>query len=110
MQHIKQHIIIKSLAIILVLAVLLPAAVKFNHIFENHKHEVCDNPQDTHFHNIDLDCEFYKFNLNTVYTITFKEISFGFTEDNHNILSSQYEFVSAFQKLPFSLRGPPQLV
>lgn len=110
MHQIKQHITLKLLAITLVLAVLLPAVIKFNHIFEDHKHEVCDQPQDTHFHNIDLDCEFYKFHLNTLYTSSVTAITFDITNENYTILSSQYQFVSDFQKLPFPLRGPPKLV
>ena len=32
------------------------------------------------------------------------------TEDNFKITESQYEFISKFQKLQTSLRGPPQLI
>lgn len=110
MQKIKQHFLIKALAITLVITVSLPAVVKLNHVFENHKHDVCENPQDIHFHNIDIDCEFYKFNLSTVYKITSQDIAFGFIDNNHKIITYQYNYISDFQRLPFSLRGPPLLV
>ena len=110
MQNTIQHITIKLLAFLLVLAVLLPVVIKLNHVFEDHKHEVCNEHTKTHFHAIDLDCEFYKFNFNTVYSVDLQDFYFDLTENNHNIIRSQYQFVSSFQKLPFPLRGPPYTV
>lgn len=110
MQHFKQHISIKILAIALVLAVAIPTIVKFAHIFEDHKHEVCTGEKETHIHEIDLDCEFYKFKLNHVFSVNFNNYVFLSIEDNFKISSSQYQFISDYQRLPFSLRGPPQLV
>lgn len=63
----QQHIAFKIAAIVLLLAVLMPSAVKFTHIFENHKHEVCTDYSTKHMHEINLECEFFKFKLNTQY-------------------------------------------
>jgi hypothetical protein len=104
------HIAVKSIAMVLLIAIVLPSVVKFTHVFENHKHELCSNPSDTHYHEIEIDCEFYKFKLNTVYAIKTLASDVLIIENNHKIKASQYFYVSDFQRLPFSLRGPPNLI
>ncbi|TYB76475.1 hypothetical protein ES674_11455 [Bizionia myxarmorum] len=93
---------------LLVLAVLLPAAVKMGHVFENHVHEVCLNKSTAHFHTLDLECEFYKFKLSNHFFPIPDNFDVLETLENHAISTSQYVFLSAFQQLPFSLRGPPE--
>jgi len=106
----QQHIAFKYIAIVLLLAVMLPSAVKFTHVFENHKHEVCLDNITTHMHKTDVECEFYKFKLNTQY-YTFFEISFLNIEDNFlKINNTLYNFKYNHQQLSYSLRGPPFLV
>ena len=107
MEHRKQHIIFRSLAVLLLLAVLFPSVVKFAHVFENHKHEICTNPSDSHFHEVDIDCEFYKFKinnniyiLNNSFNLT-NPVSFFKTEIQH------YNFLSYYQQNSTYLRGPP---
>ncbi|MFC0605752.1 hypothetical protein [Winogradskyella pulchriflava] len=104
--------IFKTLAIILVLAVLLPSVVKLTHAFNHHTHEVCnsDSTHQTHFHASDLDCDFYKFKLSTQYYTKLSPITLVSINNNFKITASQYEFVSDFQKLQIALRGPPQLI
>ena len=104
----QQHIIFKIAAIVLLLAVLLPSAVKFDHVFEDHKHEVCtDDHSTTHAHEIDLECEFYKFKLNTYY-YTFLDSYSIVIEDNYSKINNTfYNFQYNYQQLSFSLRGPP---
>jgi len=106
----QQHIAFKYIAIVLLLAVMLPSAVKFTHVFENHKHEVCLDNITSHMHETDVECEFYKFKLNTQY-YTFFEISFLNIEDNFlKINNTLYNFKYNHQQLSYSLRGPPFLV
>jgi hypothetical protein len=110
MQYIKEHIIFKTLTIVLVIALITPTLVKIAHVFENHKHEVCKSKQQAHLHTLDLDCEFYKFKVNN--TFTFKAVNYNLYSvvDYHKIVSSQYQFISDYQRLSFALRGPPQIV
>ena len=110
MQNLIQHIIIKPLAFLLVFAVLLPAAVKFNHVFEDHKHDVCNEHTTSHIHAIDLDCEFYKFNLNTQYFSSSEFNQISIEENFLKIDNVFYNFIKNYQQLSFSLRGPPFLV
>ncbi|MDN3493704.1 hypothetical protein [Winogradskyella bathintestinalis] len=102
----------KLLAIILVIVVLLPSAVKFSHVFTHHTHVVCqnDSSSDTHFHESDLECDFYKFKLSKQLYIQHNTETLTSVEDNFNITDSQYQFVSDFQKLQIALRGPPQMI
>jgi len=106
----KEHIVFKSVIIILIIALLVPSFVKFAHVFENHKHEVCKNPQNTHFHEVDLDCEFYLFKLNPQSPFVPEYFKIDGVLDDFKPIISQYYFVSDHQRLSFTLRGPPSLV
>lgn len=109
MRKVKQHIAFRITTLVLVLAFLLPSAVKLSHVFEHHHHEVCNGEVTTHLHTSDVVCDFYKFKLSTQFTIPTHDFEFASIEDNHQIKTSQYSFLSEFQRLQFSLRGPPQI-
>lgn len=104
--------VFKALAILLVLAVLLPSAVKFSHAFNHHTHEVCESDNDfqTHFHESDIDCDFYKFKLtkNQFFVLSEyeKKAEFPFSKQT----TEHYISFNNFQQLTRFLRGPPQLV
>ncbi len=106
----QQHIAFKIAAIVVLLAVLLPSAVQFTHLLEDHKHQVCTDNSSTHMHEIDLDCEFYKFQINPVFSFNTKTITFLKAFKKQSLIASQYHFISDYQKLGFALRGPPQLI
>lgn len=104
-----KNITFKLVATILLAAVLLPSAIKLEHVFENHKHEVCLDISTQHFHEIDLECEFYKFKLNTDYHTLFNYEE-TITEALYlQSISTFYFYLNNHQQLPFSLRGPPIL-
>ncbi|MFC4721957.1 hypothetical protein ACFO5O_06475 [Geojedonia litorea] len=107
MQSIRQQLVFKLSALLLVLALTAPTVVKFGHIFEHHKHEVCHGELQSHIHTFDIDCNFYKFKLKN--TFTFVNVNFEIPEFPvvNQIIYSQYSFLSQFQRLHFSLRGPP---
>ena len=107
MDLLKQHIVFKGFTLFLVWTLLLPSAVKSMHIFENHQHEVCYGESDAHFHTLDIDCEFYNFKINVPYTLPEKGIVLSFYPDIKNAIISEYSFLSGYQTLHFSLRGPP---
>lgn len=110
MNKLKLHITFKSLALLLAMAVLSPYAVKLSHAFSHHTHEVCDGFSNTHFHKLDLDCEFYKFKLQKDSLF----VANDFTETDVlitiNFLDTIYFFSYPHQHLSFSLRAPPELV
>ncbi|MBT8273501.1 MAG: hypothetical protein KJO77_06825 [Bacteroidia bacterium] len=92
------------------LALLTPSAVKLAHLFENHEHVVCDNPSTSHFHELDWDCEFYKFKHNNQVKISLNNFDLFANKSNAEMLDSNYEFISQFQQTQTCLRGPPSLV
>lgn len=101
----------KITAFVLAMTILLPSAVKINHIFTHHNHSVCndDTNADTHFHQSDFDCEFYKFKLNHNQYFVVNNID-DVSELNQysEINVFKYTFTSRNQLTKF-LRGPPQL-
>lgn len=104
--------VFKTLAITLVLAVLLPSAIKLTHAFNHHTHEVCesDNESKTHFHESDIDCDFYKFKLtkNQFFVLSKYEKSAEFQFSKQKL--DYYISFNNYQQLTRFLRGPPQLV
>lgn len=110
MHNIKQHIVFKSIAMLLMLAMLFPTALKLSHTFNHHTHEVCDGFSDTHFHSLDLECEFYKFKIQKDFIFDVAVHSeFESTAIIH-FQSVLYFFSYNHQHLSFSLRAPPVLV
>lgn len=110
MEHRTQHIIFKIIAILLLFAVVLPSAVKFTHVFENHKHEVCINPSDSHFHEVEIDCEFYKFKLNNSFISIFNDVAIPEINNNHKNITYDYFFINSYKSFGIALRGPPSII
>ena len=102
-----EHISFKIIALTLVIAIVTPALVKFSHGFQNHEHEVCYGESTSHLHELDIDCDFYKFKLNTQYVHFLKPINVLEIEHVTPEIKSQYSFISDYQRLQTSLRGPP---
>ena len=104
--------VFKVLAIVLVLAVLFPSVVKLSHAFNHHTHEVCesDNESKTHFHESDLDCDFYKFKLtkNQFFVLSKYSIKPNFLFSKEKL--EHYISYNNYRQLTRFLRGPPQLV
>ena len=107
MNKYKESIVFKSLIFTLVMTLLVPSFVKLAHAFENHEHEICVKPQKTHFHEFDIECEFYKFKTSPQIALVVDYNQDLITIDLNNVIDSQYQFISDFQRLSFSLRGPP---
>ncbi|WP_157208044.1 hypothetical protein [Mariniflexile maritimum] len=110
MKKLKEHIFYKILALVLAMVLLVPTAVKFSHIFAHHKHDICKGEKTTHLHEINPDCDFYKFKLAQVYTFTLFNFELFSVKENHTATVSKYQFLSEFQQLQTLLRGPPHLV
>jgi hypothetical protein len=102
----------RVVAFVLTLAVLLPSAVKLNHVFTHHEHEVCENDgtNTTHFHETDLDCEFYKFKLTKTYYLDLNPVNETSKIFNNKTEVSYYLFLRTHKENNSYLRGPPALV
>ncbi len=107
MHKTSKHIVFKCFTILVVLVLLAPSVVKLGHAFENHKHEVCIDSSTTHFHTLDLECEFYKFKVNSEFTFNSLHFEEIIPFQLKPLIASKYLFLSSYRKLHFSLRGPP---
>ncbi len=104
--------VFRVLAIMLVLTVLLPSVLKLTHAFTHHKHEVCDtdNKHETHFHESDLNCDFYKFKLTK--TQFFENYQYEIKKQTEYFKPSSKYYTSLHNNWQITrfLRGPPVLV
>lgn len=110
MKSLKEHTAFKVLTLLLVASLFAPAVMKFVHVFEHDEHIVCTGEESTHIHIVDLDCEFNEFNLNKNTAFYSFNIDLLSEREFHSEINSQYIFLSKYQQLHFSLRGPPQLI
>ncbi|SDH55846.1 hypothetical protein SAMN04489796_103186 [Winogradskyella thalassocola] len=95
----------------LVLSVLLPSVVKLTHAFNHHTHEVCDSDNElkTHFHESDLDCDFYKFKLTNNLFLVFNNYEIITEKTATKQLSSHYSSFNNYQYSKRYVRGPPMV-
>ncbi len=106
----KLHIVSRLAVVILTMVLLVPSVVKFSHVLEDHKHEICKGEYQSHLHEVDLDCEFFKFKLNN--TVFFEIANFECFQVEHNqeFSPEHYIFLKGHQQRTAYLRGPPALV
>jgi hypothetical protein len=109
MMSYAKYLLVKTFSAILIFALLLPFAVKLQHIFEDHEHSVCSSKIESHIHQLNDDCDFLNYNINSfnysnnfVYEVV--EIP-TFLEKNHTY---NVAFIAS-HKATFFLRGPPRL-
>lgn len=107
MIHQTEHKTFKLIAVLLLVAFILPSAVKFTHAFNHHQHEICLGDATTHLHKYDADCNFYKFQVNKNFTLSNFEAGFFIEKEINAQITKPYAFLSDYQQLHFSLRGPP---
>jgi len=90
-----------------IMIAIFPSALKIHHALNHHKEIKCDEAVSTHFHEIEFDCDFHKYQIAPSYLAS----TFLFKPINTPILKQKnygfYLEVSEYQKLHFSLRGPP---
>lgn len=110
MKSLRNHTISKITVGLISVLLLLPSAVKFTHSFNHYKHEICLGEKSTHLHKTDLDCQFYKFKFSSNFVLNFINYNVLFPEEKQLNIASQYYFLSSYQQLHFSLRGPPTQV
>ena len=108
MQKPLKNIVFRGITILVVLVLLAPSLVKLGHAFEDHEHEVCVDNSIAHFHTLDLECEFYKFNISNPLILPDFQYEIPITE--YFFATNTYElynFDYNHQQLYFSLRAPP---
>ncbi len=104
--------LIKTTALVLALAVVFPSVVKLSHSFNHDKHTTCDADlnHNTHFHQSDLDCDFYKFKLSKIQFFIVEAFETKLEIPQPKVEAHYYISYHNNQQLIQFLRGPPQLV
>ncbi|MBC8768911.1 hypothetical protein H4O18_12990 [Arenibacter sp. BSSL-BM3] len=105
-----RNILFSFIAALLVGLILLPSVIKLNHaIFEHHTF-ICKEKGKLHIHEVELDCDYHKFNITPYYTYLQQEFrTFSEIPKSKKIVNF-YNFLSKYQKLHFSRRGPPSAI
>ena len=103
----KHRVFFNIIVYTLVFALLLPSAVKFTHIFNHSKHEICLGKTTTHLHKLDLDCKFYQFKFSGNFILNFYDFNVLSPDEKQLEIVSRYSFVNSYQQQHFTLRGPP---
>lgn len=105
----KTSFLIKIISLLLAVSFLRPYEHKFEHLFTHHKDDVCFGIfKKPHLHEVNKTCDFYKFKIFIPHSIP-PVFNIGlFSPIKKQLKSaSQYYFLSSYQQLHFSLRGPP---
>lgn len=110
MNQYKSHIAFKMSALLIVLCLVFPYAVKFSHAFSHHEHEVCLGENQSHFHEIDIECEFYKFKFNPSLFFGLVNYEFDKTIPINKLSNAYYAYLKSHQQFTSYLRGPPLLM
>nr|WP_321235436.1 hypothetical protein [uncultured Psychroserpens sp.] len=107
----EYHITFRIATLMLAFILILPSAVKLSHaITHDHDHEVCLEKNQTHLHNVDFDCEFYKFKINQNLFFEFVNYDFESSLYSNTYETAYYTYLKSHQQLTSFLRGPPLLV
>lgn len=104
---ILKHLLLSTLCFALISAILLPDVLKLSHIFLDHNHIVCNEHSKTHFHELDIDCQFFKDKVNSEVQFLSPEYAIVPVQTPSKQNFNFYIFLSEYQSLHFSLRGPP---
>jgi len=110
MQLFKEHILSKFILVIVTVALLAPSTVKLFHFFAEHEHVVCTSNNSNHYHESEVDCDFYKFKVSKVYAYLIGNDTSVLIPDEPAPIATRYDFINNHQELSFNLRGPPVLV
>lgn len=110
MNKFKNNIATKVLTLLLAFLLLVPASVKFAHIFSHHKHDICNGKKTTHLHQTIADCDLYKFKLSHSYTFNVTIFDLFSPSIVPQLTICPPKHLISFKSLQTSLRGPPVII
>lgn len=107
MKEIYTGVLSSIISLLLIAAILTPSFVKLSHALYEHQETECQEIGSVHVHDVEFECDFQKFKLSSQYYPNFvNNLSIDISiikEKDFNF----YSFLSKYQKLHFTLRGPP---
>lgn len=109
MNNYKHHIAYRLATLFVLVCLILPTVVKFSHVLSHHEHEVCLGENQSHFHEIDMDCEFFKFKLSNSYYFVLETYEFNENIVSNKLQTKYHTYLKSHQQLSTYLRGPPCL-
>jgi hypothetical protein len=107
MKLLRNQYFIFITSLLLVVFLITPSIVKITHALNDHRHVECKAFGQLHIHEVELDCDFQDFNVLPQFHSTLVEVPKPLIIHIPNNITSQYTFLSKYQKLHFALRGPP---
>lgn len=110
MNSYKQHTVFRIATLLIVVCLILPSVVKFSHVFADHEHEICLGENQSHLHEFDMDCEFYKFNLSHIFYFETDDFKIDFNVPTQLLNTKYHTYLKSHQQLSTYLRGPPYLM
>lgn len=95
------------IAILVLAAMAIPDFAKISHAINEHKEITCLENRKVHFHEVEFNCDFHKYHITSYFSPQI--VNFTFTPPFFKSTQNQnyYFLLSEYQKLHFSLRGPP---
>lgn len=109
MNNYKYQIAFRLATLFVVVCLILPTVVKFSHVFSHHEHEVCLGENQSHLHEIDMDCEFFKFKLSNSYYFIIETYDIHENIVSNKLQTKYHTYLKSHQQLSTYLRGPPSL-
>tara|TARA_R110000868_G_scaffold4211_13_gene26660 strand:+ start:65106 stop:65438 length:333 start_codon:yes stop_codon:yes gene_type:complete len=102
-----KKILLSCISILILAALAIPDAVKISHAITEHKEQTCVEKGTVHFHEAEFDCDFHKYHITTYFYPQSINYTVAFQDSKIKQNQNYYFLLSEFQKLHFSLRGPP---
>lgn len=97
----------KFFSLLTAIVLMVPLFVKLNHFVEHQHHDICKTPYTNHFHEYNIDCDYYNFILNTNFFESEPIVELFQETHLSSLILSKYEFLSDFKIYHTYLRGPP---
>ncbi|QWX85382.1 hypothetical protein H0I23_07005 [Cellulophaga sp. HaHaR_3_176] len=102
-----KNIFFSFTTILLLFALAIPNIAKVSHTLFDHKEITCLEKNSVHFHETEFNCEFYKYQLSTYFSVQIYNYNVFASDLEPEQNQNYYFLLSEYQNLHFSLRGPP---
>ena len=109
MQKVQGDFRLSMASMILVLCMLMPAFLNLAHAIHGHNGQTCASDIALHLHETEFDCEFQKYKLTKQFYTDLQNFDLFVLAVIRENTSVSYSFLSSYQQLHFSLRGPPSV-
>jgi len=103
----EKKIFFSCISMLILVALAIPDVAKISHAIYKHKEQTCIQKGTVHIHQAEFDCDFHKYHITTYFYPEAINYTLILPDFRVNQNKNYYFLLSEFQKLHFSLRGPP---